>query len=159
MDIGENISAFMGLKNIAVVGVSKSGKDFGATAFRELVKRGYSVTPVNRDGGTIDGVPMYRSLSEIKGNVDGVLVVVPPSQSVAVISDAFDAGISHVWLTQGAESNEAIKFCEDRNIREVHGECILMFFEKNAFPHTWHRTFKKITGRLPRMPVNASREA
>lgn len=153
MDIGENIAAFIGLKNIAVVGVSKDGKNFGAAAYRELVKRGYAVTPINRDGGTIDGVTMRRSLAEAKGKVDGVLVVVPPSQSVAVISDAYDIGVSHVWLTRGAESQEAVKFCEEHNMRFTQGECVLMFLEKNTFPHTWHRAFKKFTGRLPRVPA------
>jgi hypothetical protein len=53
-------------------------------------------------------------------------------------------------MQQGAESKEAIRFCEDNNIAVVHGECILMFAEPLAFGHRLHRWIWKLLGRLPK---------
>ncbi len=153
MDKGEAIARFLSLKRIGVVGVSRSGRDFGAVIFREFVKRNRAVTPVNREGGTIDGVPMVRTVMELKGAVDGIVVVVPPSESAAVVRDACGAGITNVWLAQGAESGEAVRFCTEHNIEVTHGECPLMFLEQSGFPHALHKGFRKIFGRLPRVPA------
>ena len=153
MDKGEVIAQFLRLRRIGVVGVSRSGKEFGATAFRELVQHGYAVLPVNRESGNIDGFPFVPSVRDLKGKVEGILLVVPPNEAVAVIADAHAAGINHVWMQQGAESKEAIQFCRDHQILEVHGECLLMFLAHEKFPHSMHRVFRRLTGRLPRLPA------
>ncbi len=152
MEKGENIARFLGLRRLAVIGVSRSGQGFGATLYRELAKRRYAVTPVNRDGGSIDGVTMARSVKELKGNIDGIVVVVPPGESIAIVKEAFASGILDVWMAQGADSKEAVAFCRDHQMSALHGECLLMFLAKDVFPHSWHRGFRKFTGRLPRVP-------
>ncbi len=153
MEKGETIARFLGLRRLAVVGVSRSGKEFGASVYRELTKHHYTAIPVNRQGGVIDGISMARSVSDLKGKVDGIVVVVPPAESASVVKDAFASGITNIWMQQGAESQEAIQFCHDHQMSETHGECLLMFLAKDVFPHSWHRGFRKLTGRLPRVPV------
>jgi len=77
-------------------------------------------------------------LSELPEAVDGVVIVVPPPETEAVVDDAAQVGIRRVWMQQGAESQAAIRFCEERDISAVHGECILMF-AKPAGLHRLHR--------------------
>ncbi len=153
MTSGESIARFLGLHRVGVVGVSRSGKEFGAVVFRDLAKRGYTVVPVNRQGGSIDGIPCVRSVNELAGSVDGIVVVVPPVEALAVVEQAFSSGINDVWMQQGAESPAAIQFCRDHHMNEVHGECLLMFLARHEFPHSWHRAIRKLTGRLPRVAV------
>ncbi|NOY06371.1 MAG: CoA-binding protein, partial [Chlorobi bacterium] len=62
---------------------------------------------------------------------------------------AAENGIRRIWMQQGAESEEAIRFCEEHGINVVHGECIMMFMEDPAFMHRAHRWVWKLLGKLP----------
>jgi hypothetical protein len=81
--------------------------------------------------------------------VDGVLIVVPPTQTEKIVRAAGAAGIKRVWMQQGAESEAAIQFCKENGISEVHGECILMF-AGSAFFHKPHRWVWGLLGKLPK---------
>jgi len=58
-------------------------------------------------------------------------------------------GIKSVWFQQGSSSDEAIKFCEEKGMSVVSGECIFMFAEPVDSIHKFHRWIWKIFGKLP----------
>jgi hypothetical protein len=144
------VDEFVAQRKLAVVGVSRSGRKFGNWAFRELKSKGYEVFPVHAGAETLEGARAYPSLAALPEPVGGVLIVVPSSQTEQVVRDAADAGIRRVWMQQGAESPEAIRFCEENGITAVHGECILMFAPNPSWLHRSHRWVWKILGKLPR---------
>ncbi len=74
----------------------------------------------------------------------------PPDETERVVRDAAAAGIPRVWKLQGAESEEAIRFCEEHGISVVAGECILMFARPLRFYHKPHRCVWKLLGKLPK---------
>jgi predicted CoA-binding protein len=143
------VSDFLAQRTLAVVGASRKGTKFGNTAYKELKAKGYKVIPVNPHAEIIEGDPCYPNLSALPEAVDGVLIVVPPSETEKVVRDAAQAGIRRVWMQQGAESQAAIRFCEERDISAIHGECILMFADPTAFHHRLHRWAWGILGNLP----------
>lgn len=143
------INEFLGGKTLAVVGVSGKRRGFGYTVYRDLKDKGYVVYPVNPHANTIDGNPCYPDVRVLPGKVDGVVLVVPPEQTEQVVGEVAAAGINRVWMQQGAESEAAIRFCEERGLSVVHGECIMMFAAPAAFPHRLHRWVRGVTGRLP----------
>jgi len=145
-----SIDDFLKQKTIAVVGVSRKKGKFGNTLFKELKAKGYKAFPVNPHTDTLEGERCYPSLKALPEKVDGVAIVVPPAEAERVVHEAADAGISRVWLQQGAESKEAVQFCIDHGISVVHGECMLMFAPPTAFPHRAHRFFRTLAGRMPR---------
>jgi predicted CoA-binding protein len=144
------VDDFLSQRTLAVVGVSRDGKKFGNTIYKELRLKGYTVFPVNPNSESIMGERCYPSLSALPATVGGAVIVVPPVQTEQVVRDAAAAGIRHVWMQRGAESELAIRFCEKNDINAVHGECILMFAEPAAFYHRIHRWFWKLLGKLPR---------
>jgi hypothetical protein len=143
------VADFVGQRKLAVVGVSRQGKKFGNFAFRELRSKGYELFPVHPQAETIEGERCYPSLRALPEPVDALLIVVPPAQTEQVVRDAATAGIRRVWMQQGAESPAAIQFCQENGIREVHGECILMFSEPLAWWHRAHRWAWRLLGKLP----------
>jgi predicted CoA-binding protein len=145
----ETVNDFLVQPALAIAGVSRSGKKFGNTAYRELKAKGYRIYPVHPEAETIEGERCYPSFGDLPEHVGGVLVVVPPQQTEKVVRDAAAAGIRRVWMQQGAESEAAVQFCEQNNIAHVEGECILMFAQPQAFPHRLHRWFWSILKRLP----------
>jgi len=143
------IQQFLAQRRIAVVGISRGGKKFGNTAYRELKAKGYTVYPINPHVDTIGNDRCYRSLSEIPEPVDAVLVVVPSTETEKVVKEAYSAGIKNVWLQQGAESESAIQFCKEKNINLVYDKCVLMFAEPTGFFHRMHRWVYGLQGKLP----------
>ena len=144
------VDDFLAQRSLAVVGVSRGGKKFGNTAYRELKAKGYRLFPVHPEAEALEGNPCYPGLSSLPEHVGGVLVVVPPAQTEQVLRDASAANIPRVWLQQGAESEEAIRFCKEQGISVVAGECILMFAEPLRFYHKPHRWVWKLLGKLPK---------
>ena len=61
----ESIKAFLKLKNIAIIGVSRKGEGFGASIYNHLKNNGYTVFAVNRIGGfsiILSCIPHYFKL-------------------------------------------------------------------------------------------------
>lgn len=145
----ESIDKFMSAKNIAVVGVSRNTKKFGFSAYSNLKTKGYNVFAVNPNTETINGDTCFKSLDLIPEKIDGVLVVLPPEKSCDIVKQAHSLKINNIWLQQGAESDEAIGFCEGKGMNIVYKQCILMFSEPLSFPHNFHRWINKITRKIP----------
>ena len=143
------VDDFLSGRTWAVVGASRDPKKFGSNAYREL-KKTHRLIPVNPKADTIDGDRCYPTLQALPEPVDGVLILVPPSQTEAVVRDAHAAGIRRVWMQQQTESQAAIRYCQESGISVVYGECILMHAQNTAFYHKMHRWVRRITGRLPK---------
>ncbi len=144
------VDNFLAQKDLALVGVSRSGKKFGNMALRELTANGYRVFPVHPNAETIQGVRSYRSIRELPTPVGGLLIVVQPNQTEVVVREAATAGIRRVWMQQGSQSPAALSFCTENGIEAVHGECILMFLEKGPVFHRFHHWLWGLLGKLPR---------
>jgi predicted CoA-binding protein len=144
------VDDFIGQKSLAVVGVSRNSAKFGNAIYKTLKEKGYQVFPVNPKAESIEGDRCYPTLSALPEKVGGVVVVVPPAQTEQVVKEAQAAGITRVWLQQGAESPAAIQFCQQNGLQTVHGECILMFASGKQFPHNMHRWVWGLIGKLPK---------
>ena len=144
------VENFVGQHKLAVVGVSRDTKKFGNAAYKALKEKGYQVYPINRNVETIEGDRCYADLSALPEKMDGVVIVVPPAETEKVVREADAAGIKNVWMQQGAESGEAIRYCQEHGLNEVHGECIMMFAPPVTSVHRWHRGAWKLFGKLPK---------
>lgn len=145
----ESIKSFLGLKNIAVVGVSSKNKGFGVAVYNHLKDNGFNTFGVNKNGGFSNSTKLYNSLALIENNIDGVITVVPPSETEIVVQEAKELGIKNIWMQQGSESKNAIEFCKQNGINVVHNECILMFAEPVKSIHSFHRWINKLLGKYP----------
>lgn len=150
MNTLRDIQDFVQQKTLAIAGLSRSEKAFSATAFRELTARGYRLLPVNPNAESIFGQKCYPRVTGLPEKVGGVLVFTPPAKTAEVVRDAASAGVSRIWIQQGAESEEALKLCRESGLAAVSGRCILMFAEPVGSFHGVHRWFLKAFGRLPK---------
>jgi predicted CoA-binding protein len=144
-----NVKDFVSQRHIAIIGASRTGKKFGNYAMKELKQRDYMITPVHPSAEFIDGVKAYANLKSIPEPVDGVLIVVPPDQTEKVVREVAEAGIKRVWMQQGSESEDAIRFCNEKDIPVVSGECIMMFAHDTAVLHRMHHWIWRLLGKLP----------
>lgn len=144
------VNDFLAQKTLAVVGVSRDPKAFANGAYKELKEKGYRLLPVNPHMEAFDGDKCFPSLAALPEAPGGALIMVAPAQAEGVVRDAAAAGIKRVWMQPGAESPEAIAFCEARGIAVVHGECIMMFAPPVKSVHRLHRGVMGLFGQLPK---------
>jgi len=144
-----DVEAFLAERSLAIVGVSRGHGKFGNAAARGLRAAGYRVFAVHPSAEAIAGHACYRSLARLPEPVGGLVTVVPPAQTEAVVRDAAAAGIRRVWMQQGSESPAALEFCAANGIMAVPGECILMFLSQAAGFHRFHRWLRGAFGHLP----------
>jgi predicted CoA-binding protein len=121
----EGLQEFIRAERWAVVGASEDRSKFGNITFRELRSRGKRVYPVNPKASEVEGETCYPSLAALPEPVERVLIVVPPKQGERVVKEAEAAGLTHVWFQPGAESDEALAYCEAHGIEAIAGHCIL----------------------------------
>jgi uncharacterized protein len=146
----EIIDDFLSSKTMAIAGMSRSGKQFGNSVYTELTSKGYKLYPVHPYVQEINGVKCYSNLASLPEKVESAMITLPPVQTEIFLKDAVKAGIKKVWIQQGAESKETLRFCEENGINAVHKECILMFAEPVAPFHGFHRFIWKLIGKYPK---------
>ena len=120
------IGEFMAQKTFAVVGATDNPKKYGNQIFKNLKSRGYEVFPVNPKLKELDEVRCYPGLADIPVKVDVVDFVVPPEITETIIKDCKRLGLERIWLQPGSESEAAIAFCDENNLKVVHSICVML---------------------------------
>jgi uncharacterized protein len=147
------IDHFLGLKRLAVVGVSRDPKDFTRKLWQEFAARGYDLVPVHPGASEIDGRPCFARVQDIQPPVEGALLLAPASATDQIVADCAQAGVGAVWMYraagQGAVSRNAALFCKSRGIRVVEGECPFMFLPDGMWLHRVHGFCRKLIGTYP----------
>lgn len=120
------IKEFMAQKRFAVVGATNNTEKYGHQIFKNLRSRGYEVYPVNPGLKELEGVKCYPSLASIPVKVDVVDFVVPPDVTEAILRECQQLGLNRIWLQPGSESEAAIAFCHENNLKVVHDTCVML---------------------------------
>jgi predicted CoA-binding protein len=120
------IKEYMALKRFAVVGATDNPHKYGNQIVKNLKGRGYEVYPVNPKLGKVEGLACYRSLSDVPVKVDVVDFVVPPEATEQVLKECKRLGLNRIWLQPGSESEAAIAFCQENELKVVHSVCVML---------------------------------
>ena len=114
---------------IAVVGISGSGTGMGGSTVKNLQKFGYGghILPVNPKYGEILGLKSYKSLLDIPGEIDLVVVAVPAEAVLPVMVEAaakkvkaatiYTSGFSETGEKGRHLQVELVRICEENQIR------------------------------------------
>lgn len=125
-DQEELIVDFVNRRLWAVVGASQDRNKYGNRVFRSLRQAGYNVYPVNPSAAEVEGAPAYASLADLPELPEVVNLVVPPAITEQVVRQAHELGLTRIWMQPGAESDEAIGFCETHGMQLVYGDCAMV---------------------------------
>jgi predicted CoA-binding protein len=150
----KTIEDFYAGKRLAVVGVSRSQSDYSRGLFRELVKRGYEVIPVNPHVKSVEGKKCFSSVKAIKPAVDRVIILLPPDKSEQAVEECMAAGVKNIWLHQhiarGVANTRVIYLCEKSGISLIAGFCPFMFMPGTALLHRFHGSVLRLMGAYPK---------
>lgn len=120
------IKEFLAQRNIAVAGSFRSKEKVAYKILLQLKGKGYNVFPVNPSLTEVEGLKCYCAVSDISFVVDAVDIVTPPEATEKIVEDCKKKNIKYVWMQPGAESEKAIKFCNDNNIKVIHNACLMV---------------------------------
>jgi len=159
----DSIEDFLAQKRIAMVGISRAPKDFGAELFEELCRRGYEMVPVNPNASELLGRRCFARVQDIQPPVDAALLMTSPAVTDTVVRDCAEAGIRRVWMyggfVPGAVSAQALEFCRAEGINVVPDQCPFMFLPNAEGGHRFHGFLRKITLRYPRRSRRVAKPA
>ena len=144
------VDGFLTERKLAVVGASRTGKKFGNMVLKELQPKGYTLFPIHPEMEYVENLKCYGSFRDLPEKVNAAFVAVSPAKALAAVEEAHAAGVSKIWLQQGAQSPEAVEYCRSNQIDLVSGECIFMYAEPVESIHKFHRFIRKLFGRMPK---------
>lgn len=121
------IQAFLSSDSFAVVGASADRSKYGNKVLRCYQQNGKRVVPINPRVLEVEGLHTYPSLAALPVPVQAISVITPPTTTEQVVREAHAAGVRHIWMQPGAESDEAIRTAELLGLNVIaRGPCILV---------------------------------
>lgn len=117
---------FYKMKNIAVVGMSKTDGKPANYVPKYLIEQGYNVIPVNPTAPEIMKRKSYPVVSSVQEPVDIVDVFRPSDDVLPVVRDAIKKPrIKLIWMQLGIYNEEAEKLAKEKGIKVVYNRCML----------------------------------
>jgi uncharacterized protein len=109
------------LKNIAVVGMSKSEEKAGHFVPKYLIEHGYNIIPVNPTITEVLGRKSYPTIADIPEKIDIVDIFRRSEDVPAVIDDAINKKdeIRVIWMQSGIYNENAEKKAKQNAIDVV----------------------------------------
>lgn len=128
MNPSEAIERFLEAGPWAVAGASTDRSKYGNKVLRCYVQAGKTpVYPLNPKADEVEGIEAYGSLADVPEDVRALSIITPPAVTDAVVRDAIERGVEHIWMQPGAESEEAVRLCEEAGLTPIHsGPCLLV---------------------------------
>ena len=125
--ITDRIQSFLSSGPFAVVGASTDRSKYGNKVLRCYMQHGHEVYPINPKAAEVEGLKAYPSLAALPVKVKAISVITPPAATEQVVREAVAAGVTHIWMQPGAESQEAIRTAEAQGMSVIaDGPCLLV---------------------------------
>src|SRR4029079_9787094 len=101
----DRFRALFAPRGVLVAGVSSHPGKFGFVALHNILTQGYEgeVYGTNREGGTVLGLPMLTSPSELPDDaaVDLVFVCTPAAANTQLLRECAERGVRAAFVTSG----------------------------------------------------------
>lgn len=108
-----------------IVGASNNEDKYGFKIFKTLLDTGFKVIPVNPKEDKILNVKCYKSLLDIKENIDVVDFVVPAGVTLKVLEDVVKLGIKKVWFQPNTFDDKVLSFSRRNKLKALKDFCLL----------------------------------
>lgn len=122
-------------KTIAVYGMSADLSKAAHTVPGYMLKKGYTVIPINPKAETILKQKVYHNLMEIPEEIDILNIFRPAQDALGIVKEAIErrnakGDIKLIWLQLGLRNEEAKKLAEANGIQYIEDKCIYVEHKK-----------------------------
>lgn len=127
MSVQDRIQSFLASGPFAVVGASTDRSKYGNKVLRCYQQHGHEVHPINPKAPEVEGLKAYPTLAALPVKVAAISVITPPAATEQVVREAAAAGVKHIWMQPGAESDAAVQAAESLGMSVIAGgPCLLV---------------------------------
>src|ERR1043166_1071669 len=101
--MARDLGAFFAPRSVAVVGAGERPTSSGGAVLQNLRISGFAgeIIPVNPRGGTMFGLDVRRSLAELTGPADLVVIVIRPNLILDAVREAAATGHKTLLILPG----------------------------------------------------------
>ena len=111
---------------VAVVGATDSPGKYGGIITRDLLRKGFQVSPVNPRASSVAGLPAVAAVGALEGRVHIVNFVVPAYIGRAAMEQLDPSVIDCVWFQPGSFDAALVAEAERRFRHVIAGPCIMV---------------------------------
>ena len=105
------------MKTVAVIGASSDRTKFGNKAVRAFQQTGYKVFPVHPAQTEVEGLPVFKSITDVPERPNIVSVYLGPDRLVGVLPDIATRGCDELWLNPGTVSAEVLSKARELGLK------------------------------------------
>ncbi len=117
---------FLAATTFGVAGASSNRAKYGNKVLRCYLQNDRSVIAIHPTETDIEGQPTFASLAAAPA-VESLSIITPPAVTEKVVDDAIAAGVKHLWMQPGAESQVAIDKARAAGLTVIAGgPCLLV---------------------------------
>jgi len=136
-------------KSVAVLGASNEPSRIGGRPIRYLKEGGFPgpIWPVNTKGGTIQGLPAFRTIDELPEAPECLIVAVPAAAVCDAVESAakrgtraavvFSAGFAEADAQGKAWQDRLVQIARDTGCRIVGPNCLGLFNARHGYAPTF----------------------
>lgn len=111
---------------IALVGASNDPAKYGNIILHDLVRKGFTVLPVNPSRSRVAGLEAYASVRDAPGPIHIVNFVVPPEITLEVVRSIDPERCRVVWFQPGSFDDRVIAHARRSFEHVIAGDCIMV---------------------------------
>jgi acyl-CoA synthetase (NDP forming) len=123
-----SLEAVFNPRSVAVIGASSVLGKWGQMILTNIVAGGFPgrVYPVNAKGGTLCGLPVYRTIRDVPGPVDVAILTTPAERVAQVLEDCGEKGVRGLVVVTsgfgetgeegGRSERELVSRCRERGM-------------------------------------------
>ncbi len=104
------------MKTIAVLGASSHRGKFGNKCVRAYASAGWQVFPVHPAEAEIEGLPVYRRLVDVPGDLARISVYLPPAVTLEMLGEIAERGAQEVWFNPGSANARVLDEARRRGV-------------------------------------------
>ena len=117
---------FLAASSFGVAGASSNREKYGNKVLRAYLQNGHSAIPIHPVESEVEGQRAYPDLASAPG-IESLSIITPPAVTEKIVEDAIQAGVRHLWMQPGAESQTAIDRARDSGLMVIAGgPCLLV---------------------------------
>jgi acyl-CoA synthetase (NDP forming) len=145
----ESLRSLFWPKSVAVLGASNEPSRIGGRPIRYLKEGGFPgpIWPVNTKGGTIQGLPAFKSIDELPAAPEALIVAVPAAAVCDAVESAarrgtravvvFSAGFAEADETGKAMQERLVRISRETGCRIVGPNCLGLFNSRHGYAPTF----------------------
>ena len=121
---------FNQIKTIAIVGISDKPDRPSFAVGKYLLEKGYKIFPVNPNIDNFLGIKAYKTLSDIKEQIDVVDIFRKSEFTEPIVDEAIAVGVKMIWMQEGVSNEKAASKARTAGLTVIMDMCMMKEHKK-----------------------------